>query len=355
MKIGIDVSQIIYGTGVSIYTKNIVENLLKIDEGNEYVLFGGSFRRGRELARKLQDYDTGKKVYPFPPTALDVLWNRLHVVPIETFVGKVDVYHSSDWVQAPSKAYKVTTIHDLVPFKFPKQTHPRILSAHKARMRWVKKEVDMVIAVSQSTKEDLIDLGIDEKKIKVVYEAAGRDYTPKSDEEVSTVLKEFDIRDNYLISVGFGPRKNTKKLIDAYQKTKTKNLKLVLVGRTPDRIDERGVIVLNHVEESGKLAALYTGAEALVYPTLYEGFGIPVVEAMATGCPVVTSNVSSLPEVAGDAAVLVDPTDTNSIAEGISEAMRQKKTLSAKGIKQAAKFGWEKAAKETLAVYKKSQ
>jgi len=239
-----------------------------------------------------------------------------------------------------------------VLFKFPKQTHPRILAVHKARFKWIRKEVDVVIAVSQSTKQDLIDLGIDEKKIRVVYEAAGEKFVPQKKDVISETLKRFGIRENYLISVGFGPRKNTKKLIEAFQKIKTKNLKLVLVGRRQERIAERGVMTLGRVDSDQDLAALYSGAEALVYPSLYEGFGLPVVQAMAVGCPVVTSNVSSLPEVAGDAAVLVNPNDTSSIAEGIQTALRQTKSLAQKGLKQAQKFSWEKAAQETFGIYK---
>lgn len=353
MRVGIDISPIVYGTGVSIYTKNLVENLLRLDEKDTYRLFGGSFRDFFKLKKLIAGFDTVKRVYPLPPFLLDILWNRLHTMPFEVFAGKVDVYHSSDWTQAPSRAFKVTTVHDLVPIKFASQSHPRIVAVHKRRLAWIKKEVDRVIAVSKSTKADLVNLGIDKKKIKVVYEAASEEFKPVDSKTVETVLKDFGVRNDYVMSVGFGPRKNTDRIIEAFQKTKTKNLKLVFVGRTPEKgFDERSVITLNQVDSAKQLTALYSGAKALIYPSLYEGFGLPVVEAMSCGCPVVTSNTSSLPEVAGDAAVLVDPTSTNEIADGIQEVLKNSKKYISKGKKQSAMFSWKKTAEETRSIYK---
>src|SRR5574341_726113 len=131
MRIGIDVSQIVYGTGVSVYTQNLVRELLRIDDQNEYLLFGGSLRQLGDLKSKLKEFNVVKKIFPLPPTALDLLWNRLHILPIESLVGKLDAYHSSDWTQAPSTAFKVTTVHDLVPVKYPHESHPRIVAAHR--------------------------------------------------------------------------------------------------------------------------------------------------------------------------------------------------------------------------------
>ncbi|KKQ96568.1 MAG: hypothetical protein UT23_C0029G0007, partial [Candidatus Woesebacteria bacterium GW2011_GWA1_39_12] len=107
MKIAIDISQSIYGTGVSWYTRSLVENLLTLDDQNEYLLFGGSLRRLGELRKFAKG-----KYYPIPPSLADFIWNRLHVLPIENLIGEVDVFHSSDWTQPPSKAFKVTTVHD---------------------------------------------------------------------------------------------------------------------------------------------------------------------------------------------------------------------------------------------------
>ena len=115
MKIGIDISQVIYGTGVSVYTRNLVKNLLVLDKKNSYVLFGGSARRRGDFESFLSSLKGSfqKKIVVFPPTLADILWNRLHVISPEVFVGKIDIFHSSDWAQPPGNFFKVTTIHDL--------------------------------------------------------------------------------------------------------------------------------------------------------------------------------------------------------------------------------------------------
>ena len=175
MKIGIDISQIVYqGTGVASYTKNLVENLLKIDRENEYILFFASLRRKIQNSKfKIQNYNAKFKIKTFkiPPTLLDLLWNRLHIFPIEWFIGMVDVFFSSDWTQPPTiKAKKVTTIHDLSIFKFPQEHHPKIVATQKRRLKWVRKECDLVICDSLATKRDVVKiLGIEEERLRVVY------------------------------------------------------------------------------------------------------------------------------------------------------------------------------------------
>ena len=177
MIIGIDISQIVYeGSGVANYTRSLVENLLELDKKNTYVLFGASLRKRKllnhYLTRLLQQFNNvSGRIYPLPLTFLEFLWNRLHIFPIEWLIGPVDVFLSSDWVQPPTlRAKKVTTIHDLTPWKFPQETHPRIVAVHKRRMKWVKKECDLIICDSRSTKEDVkAILGIEEKRLRVIY------------------------------------------------------------------------------------------------------------------------------------------------------------------------------------------
>lgn len=350
MKIGIDISQIVYGTGVSVYTSNLVRNLIKLDRKNEYILFGGSLRQGGALT----DFTSGlkgnfsTKFFPIPPTALDFLWNRVHILPIETFTGKLDVFHSSDWAQAPSKAFKITTVHDLVPLKYPKESHPKIVSAHKARLKWVKKQIDVVIAVSESTKKDLIGLGVSKDKIRVIYEAPEESFTPQESSKIDKSLKKLGITGDYLLAVGRTPRKNIDRIITAYRKLK-QELKLVIIGGGRAK-NENEVIFTGFVTHEDRLA-LFVGAQALVYPSLYEGFGLPILEAMAVGTPVVTSKVSSMPEVAGNAAILVNPKETESITKGIQKALGDKVNLRKKGLAQARKFSWKRAAAQTLQVY----
>lgn len=356
MKIGIDISAIVYGTGVSSYTRNLVDSLLKIDQEDKFILFGGSLRRFNDLnqwSRQLKgNFET--KFVKFPPRLLDFVWNRGHVLPFERLSGHIDIYHSSDWAQAPSKAYKVTTVHDLVPIRFPNISHPRIVSAHKRRLNWVKKEVDKIIAVSEFTKKELIDLyDIPEDKVSVIYEAADPDLKKASAEKIKGVKEKYGIKEEYLLVVGTDPRKNVSVIIQAFSKIR-KSLTgtiLVIAGRMWEELPYTSeVSVLGHISRED-LNVLYSGASALIYTSLYEGFGLPILEAMTVSCPVVTSNVSSMPEIAGGAAVLVNPKKVSEIAEGIKEVLKNPDKWSKLGISRAKQFSWEKTAKETLVVY----
>lgn len=357
MKIAIDVSSIIYGTGVSTYTSNLVGNLLKLDNENEYVLYGSSLRRRGELKRQVNSFPGSfkSKVFPIPPILTEVVWNRLHIIPIELFTGRIDLFHTSDWTQPPANAVKVSTVHDLSPILYPKTTNTKIVSAHKSAFGWMKKEVKRIIAPSYATKNDLCSLGIDENIITVIPEAVDSKYRKVGESKIDALRVKFKIHSNYLLSVGVGPRKNTQNIIKAFELSKAgRDMKLLIVGHDHYNYPEvRGVRFLGHVEKSD-LIALYSGADAMVYPSLYEGFGLPILEAFSCECPVVTSNQSSMPEVAGDAAVLVDPNDLHSISEGIITALKDRTELIKKGKKRAAQFSWEKTAKDTLDVYKKA-
>ncbi len=327
MRIGIDISQIVYGTGVSIYTQNLVENLLKIDKENEYLLFFSSLRRRPPQLPCL-------RAFRLPPTLLDLLWNRLHIVPIEKFVGPLDVFHTSDWTEPPAKCQKVTTIHDLTPLLFSEETHPKIVVTHKRKLAWVKKESSLIIAVSQATKKDIVRvLGIPQEKIKVIYEAVEENFKPQSSQVIESVKKKYGIVGDYVLAFGGPARKNLKRV-----KKACLGWQLFVIGQP-------------YVPKED-LAALYSGALCLVYPSLYEGFGLPILEAMACGCPVVTANVSSMPEIAGGGAVLVDPKNIEGIAKGIKEAIKNRERLIKRGFRQAKMFDWKKTAKETLEVYK---
>lgn len=353
MRIGIDISQIVYGTGVSVYTENLVRSLFKIDTENEYVLFGGSLRKFSifNFQFLMEQRKLERRFYRLPPTLLDLMWNRLHSVNFERLVGKVDVYHSSDWAQAPSTAWKVTTVHDLAPLKFPRWTHPRVVAAHRRRLGWVKKEVDRIIVPSKSTKDDLVELGFDESKMSVIYEAPEERYKKVSEEEVNEMKRKFRLNDNYLLMVGTSGRKNLKNIIRGFELSRRDERQLVITGNELEGVGEtRGVKYLGYVSDTD-LVRLYSGAEALVYATLYEGFGLPILQAMACGCPVVTSNISSMPEVAGDAAVLVNPNEPDDIAFGVKEILKNRDVYTKKGMENVRRFSWEKTAMETLKVY----
>lgn len=357
MRIGIDISPVVYDTGVSSYTRNLVRALLSIDKGDEFVLFGGSLRRMGELHNYYTQVagDSAEKIFPLPPTLMDLVWNRLHVFPVEWLVGDLDVFHSSDWTQPPTGAFKVTTIHDLAPLRFPSILHPKIVATHQRRLEWVAKEVDSIIAVSEFTKQEIVELlGINPEKIRVIHEAPDPSIKPNSKSEINSVKIKYKIGDNYLLVVGADPRKNILAIIQAFTKINEK-LKLVIVGRLWEPLPENGsVISVGHVSQED-LVALYSGAQALVYTSLYEGFGLPILEAMQAGCPVVTSNISSMPEVADDAAVMVDPTNPQEIANGIKEVLSERPKWIKKGLARAKEFSWERAARKTLEVYKEAK
>ncbi len=348
MKIAIDVSQVVYGTGVSAYTRDLVHSLLLIDKENEYILFGGSLRKKKEIL----NYFPTAKVFPVPPTLSDFIWNRIHAFPIEKFIGKTDVLHTSDWTEPPSSAFKVTTVHDLYPLKFPKMVHPKILEVHRRKLYWVKKESKRIIVPSNSTKEDLITAGFDESIIRVIPEAPSR--VKVGEMEIEAAKKKYKVKGDYLMAIGVTPLKNTERIIKAFHLASAgKDIKLLIAGR-PNNIkldDERNIRFLGHVPQSD-LTALLSGARGLIFASLYEGYGIPILEGFNCGVPVVTSNTGSMPEVAGGAAILVDPTDVSSISEGVSQLIRGAKAYSDKGTIRVKEFSWEKTAQMTLEVYK---
>jgi glycosyltransferase involved in cell wall biosynthesis len=274
-------------------------------------------------------------------------------LPIEKLIGRVDVFHSSDWTQPPTRAFKVTTVHDLIPLKFPKLVHPQIVAVHQRRLVWVKREVDRVIVPSTQTKEDLVNFGVPGDKIRLIGEAPVS-VRPSSD-KITAVKQKYRLgHTKYLLAVGVNPLKNTARIIKAfYLAGGGEKLKLVVAGR-PVNIkvgEQRGVRLIGPVPD-GELAALYAGAEALVYPSLAEGFGLPILDAFACGTPVVTSNLEPMKETAGDAAILVNPYQTNTIAEGMVKALRGKKGWVDKGLKRVKDFSWTRAAQETQEVYK---
>jgi len=354
MKIAIDISAVVYETGVSTYTKNLVKHLLKVDNENEYILFGGSLRRKSELKAFIEDLKGNftPKLYTIPPTLADLMWNRLHSINIEYFVGKVDIFHSSDWAQPPSNALKITTIHDLVPLKYPNLSHPKIVSVHTRRFKHIKNEANIILVPSETTKKDLIDLNIPKKKIKVIYEAPDSIFKPSGRDKIKELKNKFRIKGKYLLAVGITPRKNVERIIDAFEKVRAgMNLKLVVIGEPKMRLEHRrGVVYTGHVEAED-MPAFYSGAEALIYPSLYEGFGLPILDSFACKTPVVTSNIGSMKEIAGDAAVLVDPYSVESIKKGILGALDNNKKMVTMGSRMLKNYSWDITAKETLNIY----
>jgi len=329
MKVGFDISQLAFLGGVSSYLKNLT---LWLDKRGDFemVYFYSSLRRNYSGSLK------NVKSFKIPPTILEPLFNRLRVLPIETFIGKVDVFHSSDWTQPPSRAKKVTTFHDVIPLKFPELSVPKVINVHKRRLELVEREVDVVIAVSQSTKNDLIEVSnIPEKKIKIVYEAVREGFIPQPAKKVEAFRKRFGLPKKFILAIGgVGNRRNLQRVRQA-----SGRYNLVITGETIPQVSDVD------------MPFLYSAATILLYPSFYEGFGLPILEAFGCGCPVVTSDCSGMSEVAGDAAILVDPKNLDSIKKGIKEAIAEKVKLREKGLARAKDFSWEKCAAETADVY----
>lgn len=358
MKIAIDISQLVYGTGVSVYTKRLVENLIGIDKTNEYKLFAGSLRQREKIVEFTREFDKQKNVSsflcPISPFFADLVWNKLHILNLSTFMPGVDVFHSSDWSQPPSSSFNVTTVHDLTPVKFPKETSSRVVNVHKSRLGWVIKEVDRIIVPSKTTKEDLISLGGQESKIRVIPEAQDSLFKLSSKFDLKEMQEKFNLRDEYFLVVGTSKRKNLDRITESFNKIKDSLVvkKLVIVGEKPKLLKvNKDIIYLGKVATTD-LVRLYGGAVALIYVSLYEGFGLPVLEAMACGIPVVASNTSSLPEVGGKACLYVDPLDVDSIAFGMREILRKREEYVKRGKKRIQFFSWKKTARETLDVYR---
>ena len=249
----------------------------------------------------------------------------------------------------------------MISFLFEKSVHPKIIKAQKRRLALVKKEVDLIIADSQSTKEDIIKfLQINRQKIRVIPLAASNIFKPQDESKVNEVIAKYKIKKPYILSVGTQePRKNIQKLLDVFGKLIETNpeLRLVLTGKYgwgEGFHSPQNVIWTDFIPEE-ELPALYAGARVFVYPSLYEGFGLPVLEAMACGTPVITSNNSSMAEIAKDAAILVDPRSEAQLAKAIelvlSLNLENYQKMVRAGFERVRQYSWTKTAKETLKAY----
>lgn len=351
MKIAIDVSQMCYlGTGVARYVRGLTNALLTASSGHHFTLYAGTLRQRRfftALSRTSPWDQATWKIFPLPPKLAGYALTDTPI-PFEMLTGPVDLIHTSDWSEPFSRLPKVTTVHDLVFRRYPDTLDPLILAAQSRRFAALTKSTTHLIADSKSTKQDLLTFyDFDSSRITVIYPGIDSFYQPQSKREIDRVKKKYHLPSQYYLSIGTQePRKNLARLIAA-----TKNLPtpLIVVGKHGwgDQTETIG-----YVPESD-LPALYAGSQVFIYPSLYEGFGFPVAEAMASGTPVVTSSVSSLPEVGGHAAVLVDPLDVQSVRAGIIRAEKERAGRIKAGLTQAKQFNWAQTAKNVLEVYEK--
>ncbi len=329
MRVCLDISQIAYRGGVATYTRNIANKMQGLDQIDLSMLY---------TSLRIPYNGSFKKVikYPIPQSLNKFIFNKLHLIPIEILIGKVDIFHSSDWIQPPSLAKKVTTYHDVIPIKFPRWTTSEIVSNHKRRLELVEKEVDLVIAVSETTKKDLLEVSsIPESKIKVVYEGVDQSFHPLTVDEKKLFKEKYHLPQKFLLSIGgVGNRRNLERIKEA-----CKGESLIISGADI------------YVPDSD-FPYLLGSADVLVYPSLYEGFGLPIIEAFASGVPVVTSNLGAMSEIGKKAAVMVDPFSVESIKYGISEAKKDKDEWIKKGLIESKKFSWQNAAERTVDAYK---
>jgi glycosyltransferase involved in cell wall biosynthesis len=362
MKIIIDGSQIVYsGHGVGRYVAGLTRALLNIPTEHKFVVYAGALRQVRAIRRLSHEhpYDRAQwKIAPLPPKVATRIFNNTSI-PIEAMSGMGDIFHSSDWTQPWSTMKMVTTVHDLAFRHYPETIDPLVLKTQTKRLERVVKFGVHIIVDSQSTKNDLMKLyPLKSEKIDVVYPGNNFEVQKLDMNQIEKTKKKYRIRGKYILSVGtLEPRKNLQKAIkgfELFRQTKIgSEYSLVLAGRYgwgQEVVAPPFVMPIGFVEEQD-LQSLYRGADVFLYPSLYEGFGFPVLEAMSSGVPVVTSNVSSLPEVAGDAAILIDPESEEGIATGISKAIHDTVILRKRGLLQAAKFTWENTAEKTIRIY----
>lgn len=264
----------------------------------------------------------------------------------------------------------VVTIHDLIPYVYPETTGKGYLKKFLTEMPSIIENTDHIITVSEWSKKDIINFfGVPEEKITVIYEAAEPQYKPEDKGESRRyITAKYKLTKPYILYVGgFSPRKNVSSLINAFGKVITEDPEIILClpGRGDKEQESNELLVealglQNRIKFLGfvpneDLPYLYSAAELFVYPSMYEGFGLPPLEAMACGCPVLCSNATCLPEIAGADGIYFNPYNTIEMAEKMLKILKDddlRHKLSQRGIKHANKFSWQKTAQETSAVYR---
>jgi glycosyltransferase involved in cell wall biosynthesis len=355
-------------TGVNNYLYNLIRNMIKNGKGSEISLI--HYERSSNSIYTQVKADIIIPDMPFKLTSALGIPRAVNNADIDLLHIPVHWYNQITPYFLNRNIKKVITIHDLTPILFP-EMHTRDTNITWERsLKLIKNRTDIIISDSISTKNDCIKLlNIPEKRIRVIPLAADERYTPIKNKEliIQEMMNEYNIKYPFILFVGtLEKRKNVPTLIKAFYKLKKSKLehKLVIVGgkgwkysQIFDLIEElklqKDVIFTDYVSDED-LVKLYNTADLFVYPSLYEGFGLPPLEAMACGCPVITSNTSSLPEVVGDAGIMIDPNDINSLTESMHKILTNKEIredMSRKSLERAEMFSWKKTANETWNVY----
>jgi glycosyltransferase involved in cell wall biosynthesis len=361
MKIGIDVTPIFYQRGgVGNYTLHLVENLIKLSSGHRFFLYSNHF---------------SNESFPFlSNSAVTFVRGVRPYLRYKIWREGIDVLHGPNF-RLPGRGAKgnLITIHDLALEKFPsfgKKKYASRYSAWKTRKRALS--ADHIIAVSQNSLEDIVNIfGISREKITSIYNGVDDFFFMDRNRELFLKIKDkFGIKkDRFILFTGtIEPRKNVQTLLKAFSRSSQirKNYSLVLAGgkgwkneNIQRLITDEGIgndLVITGYISREELRTLYSFASCFVFPSVYEGFGIPLLEAMACGAPVVCSNSSSLPEVAGNAAIMVDPYDIDGFSVAMEKVIENgdlRNNMIQNGLERVKQFSWEKAARETLQVYEK--
>jgi glycosyltransferase involved in cell wall biosynthesis len=356
MRIAFDVSPLSHErTGVNNYIRGSLAGLAEAARplGHEIVAFAPTSPAGkRVIPEALAGIDVETKLVALPAAHYwRTAWSMLGYPPAERFIGKFDVLHFSDWMYPPqTRGVRATTIHDVVPLHHPQWTTKRTRSMHGRKYRNAALTCDVVFANSAFTAADFArSLDFPLERVLVAHPGIGADFSADG--------PAAELGAPYILTVAtLEPRKNLGTLVDAFALLADTDLSLVVVGGQgwgeQPQLDRPGIVRLGYVSDQ-ELARLYRGAQAVVYPSRFEGFGMPITEAMASGAPVVVSAHESMDEASGDAAVRADPESPQAIASAIREALVRRDELRAKGIERARQFTWRRTGEVFLEGYER--
>lgn len=373
--IGIDVRMLARGnkTGIEEYTSELLQNMLPLNGEIRYKLFYNGYRKNRLDYKWLQLPNVELVESKYPNRLLDAAFRFGHWPKADRLLGGVDKFFSPHIFLAPTsrKCEQTVTFHDLSFEKYPEfYSRPKNFWHFSMAPRWQARQADKIIAVSESTKEDLVDIyQVAPEKIRVIYSGlSGKTTRPILPHEKAYVKKKYRLPDNYILYLGtLEPRKNIISLMLAFEKAKTAgalqntDFKLVIAGakgwlygdifKTAQKFASKQDILFTGIIENKDKPALYELAKLFVYPSFYEGFGFPPLEAMARRTPVIASNISSIPEAVADAALTVNPSHPDEIKQAIERVLGDPilaRELGERGKARAGEFSWKKCAWETL-------
>lgn len=346
MRIVVDVTPLSQPrTGIGNYLLGMLRGTIEASAGkHELVAFAVVGPRGAPRIREaLRGLSLEQKIVVVGPSSQTwrTAWSRLGWPKVERLVGKLDVFHFSDWMfPAQRGGLRTTTVYDLSPLHHPEWVATLTRRMHGRKYANAAKTSDLIFAISEFTAGDVAEtLAVPRERIPVAYPGVDGRYSPegpKSEREAPYVLAVATLE----------PRKNLSTLVEAHALVRATRpeLELVVAGAPVHWAEQElagdGVTALGFVPDE-QLPELYRGASVLAYPSLFEGFGIPVVEAMACGTAVVASSHPSLDEACGDAAVRADPTSAEALAAGIEEALAKRDDLVPRGVEHAARFTWQ--------------